>query len=62
MGAVFALLHDNNVGKNEILSLMAGLELTPNMSELIQRSVEDLGARVIIISDSNSEFIDHILR
>ena len=41
---------------------MAGLELTPNMSQLIRRSVEDLGATVIIISDSNTEFIDHILR
>ena len=41
---------------------MAGLELTPNMSELIRRSVEELGATVIIISDSNTEFIEHILK
>ena len=41
---------------------MAGLELTPNMSELIRRSVEELGATVIIISDSNTEFIGHILK
>ena len=50
------------IDQNEILSLMAGLELTPNMSELIRRSVEELGATVIIISDSNTEFIEHILK
>ena len=50
------------IDQDEILSLMAGLELTPNMSELIRRSVEELGATVIIISDSNTEFIEHILK
>ena len=40
---------------------MAGLELTPNMSSLIEESVAELKATVIIISDSNTEFIDHIL-
>jgi len=61
MGAVFSLLHENGVSKEDILSLMAGLELTPNMESLLQRSVEQLAATIIIISDSNTEFIRHIL-
>ena len=47
--------------QEDILSLMADLELTPNMSSLILESVTDLNATVIIISDSNTEFIGHIL-
>ena len=43
------------------MSLMAGLELTPNMESLLRRSVEQLAATIIIISDSNTEFIRHIL-
>ena len=80
MGAVFALLHENNVTQvryiqyhrvldspdvskfqSEILSLMAGLGFTSNMSNLLEESVKDLGATIIIISDSNSVFINHIL-
>jgi len=62
MGAVFALLHENNTTQAEILSLMAELEFTPNMSSLLEESVKDLGATIIIISDSNSVFIEHILK
>lgn len=61
MGAVFALLHENNVTQAEILSLMAGLGFTSHMSNLLEESVKDLGATIIIISDSNSVFINHIL-
>jgi len=62
MGAVFTLLHENNVTQAEILSLMSGLQFTPNMRDLLEVSVKDLGATIIIISDSNSVFIDHILK
>ena len=41
---------------------MATLELTPNMSQLLEQSVAELDATIIIISDSNSEFIAHILK
>ena len=44
------------------MSLMAELEFTPNMSSLLEESVKDLGATIIIISDSNSVFIEHILK
>ena len=40
---------------------MAGLGFTSNMSNLLEESVKDLGATIIIISDSNSVFINHIL-
>jgi len=62
MGAVFALLHENKVTQAEILSLMSGLEFTPHMTSLLEESVRDLGATIIIISDSNSVFIEHILK
>eukprot|EP00092_Neocalanus_flemingeri_P024558 GFUD01026636.1.p1 GENE.GFUD01026636.1~~GFUD01026636.1.p1 ORF type:complete len:243 (+),score=66.13 GFUD01026636.1:44-772(+) len=62
MGAVFALLHENNVTQAEILSLMAGMAFTPHMISLLEESVRDLGATIIIISDSNSVFIEHILK
>ena len=40
---------------------MGDLEFTPNMQQLLEKSVE-LSATIIIISDSNSEFINHILK
>merc|ERR1712059_173868 len=48
--------------KSEILTLMESLELTANMQEFMEKSVSEFGATIIIISDSNSEFIDHILK
>ena len=41
---------------------MAGLELTPNMQDLLEKSVKEMSATIIIISDSNTEFINHILK
>ena len=62
MGAVFTLLHKNNIEQSAILELMEGLDLTPSMADLLEKAVVDLCATIIIISDSNSVFIDHILR
>lgn len=62
MGAVFKLLHENNKTKDDILNLMADLELTPNMQDLLEKSVKEMSATIIIISDSNTEFINHILK
>jgi len=62
MGAVFALLHKNGRSRDEILALMAGLVLTPNMQDLLTLAVSRLGATIAIISDSNSVFIEHILQ
>ena len=47
--------------KTDILGLMEGLELTPNMESLLRRAINELSATIIIISDSNTEFISHIL-
>ena len=41
---------------------MGGLDLTPSMDKLLRKSVEELSATIIIISDSNSQFISHILK
>ena len=40
---------------------MAGLKFTPHMDKLLELSVKELGATIIIISDSNTVFINHIL-
>jgi len=61
MGAVLGLLHDTGVTRQQVEDLMAGLELTPGMEELWRVAVDQLAATIIIISDSNSEFISHIL-
>ena len=42
--------------------MMSGLQFTPNMKDLLEKTVKDMGATIIIISDSNSVFIDHILK
>merc|ERR1719397_2181293 len=62
MGAVFDLLHQNGRSKQEILNLMSDLQFTPNMQRLLEEAVDNLNATIIIISDSNSEFINHILK
>ncbi|XP_023335045.1 pyridoxal phosphate phosphatase PHOSPHO2-like [Eurytemora carolleeae] len=61
MGAVFKLLHSHNISKDQILELMGSLQFTPGMVELLKTSVEEHNAKIIIISDSNSVFIEHIL-
>jgi len=62
MGEVFKALHQNNIKKDEILSLMGSLEFAPGMEDLLRVAVADHCATTIIISDSNSVFIDHILQ
>nr|AQS22610.1 putative phosphatase phospho2 [Pseudodiaptomus poplesia] len=62
MGTVFKLLWEQGVTKEAILSLMRTLELTPVMHQLITEAHNDLHAKIIIISDSNSVFIDEILK
>ena len=52
----------NGTKKPEILELMANLKFTPNMQRLLEEAVDNLEATIIIISDSNSEFIHHILK
>jgi len=62
MREVFKLLHEEGVSKDSILACMAALEFTPGMEDLLRTSVADYGAKIIIISDSNSVFIEHILQ
>ena len=45
----------------DILALMSTLEFTDGMETLLKKAVEDLSATIIIVSDSNSIFIQHIL-
>jgi len=61
MREVFKLLYHHKVTKEDILNLMASLQFAPGMLQLLQESVEKHNATIIIISDSNSVFINHIL-
>lgn len=61
MGAVFNLLHENQTTQADILSLMSNLDFVEGMKHLLESAVADLKATIIIISDSNTVFIDHIL-
>ncbi|KAL7637089.1 UNVERIFIED_CONTAM: hypothetical protein RMT77_012847 [Armadillidium vulgare] len=60
MNEVFKYLHRNNVRKQDILSCLENIPLTEGMNELFSTLPEDL-TEYIIISDSNTIFIDHIL-
>ncbi|KAB7494056.1 Pyridoxal phosphate phosphatase PHOSPHO2 [Armadillidium nasatum] len=60
MNEVFKYLHRNNVKKQDILSCLENIPLTEGMDELFSTLPEDL-TEYIIISDSNTIFIDHIL-
>ena len=59
---VLIVMCQDGTSQSSILELMAGLELSPNMQGLLEEAVDSLAATVIIISDSNSEFIREILR
>lgn len=61
MGAVFGHLHYHGVTPSQILHCMEQIPFTPGMLELLSR-LTDARADVIIISDSNSVFIEHILK
>ena len=41
---------------------MASLEFTPDMEICLSKLVSELNATIIVISDSNSVFIDHIMK
>ena len=61
MGAIFKLLHDDGVTSKAIFECMEEIELVADMEELFALLGDDRFEN-IIISDSNSVFIEHILK
>lgn len=61
MGKIFELLHENSVNANQIEDVIVSIPVVTGMEELLI-SLHTNGHEIIIISDSNSVFIDYWLR
>ncbi|CAL1540032.1 unnamed protein product [Lymnaea stagnalis] len=61
MAEIFKYLHKNGRTPNEILECISQIPLTKGMNDLLTYSQTIANVDHIIISDSNSVFIDHIL-
>ena len=61
MGAVFVHLHSHGMTPAQILQCMEGIPFAPGMHELLSSLAASPRADVIVISDSNAVFIEHIL-
>ncbi|GFS27147.1 pyridoxal phosphate phosphatase PHOSPHO2 [Elysia marginata] len=61
MGQIFKYLHKNGSKQSDILSCMSEIPLTEGMRELLDFTSKAGCFEHIIISDSNSVFINHIL-
>lgn len=60
MGEIFKYLHSIGIRENDMKKCMHEIEITEGMADLIKHAAEK-GHEIIIISDSNSVFIDFIL-
>lgn len=61
MNKIFELLHENSVNAGQIKNVIVGIPAVAGMEQLLA-SLHANGHESIIISDSNSMFIDHWLR
>lgn len=61
MGKIFELLHKNSVGLKEIEEAIVNIPTTPGF-DILLKELYSLGCEIIIISDSNSIFIDMWLK
>ncbi|XP_005104823.1 pyridoxal phosphate phosphatase PHOSPHO2 [Aplysia californica] len=62
MGEIFKYLHRNGSTPENILNCMSEISLTEGIQELLHFTRKSTSFEHIIISDSNSVFIDHILK
>lgn len=60
MGEIFKHLNENGIGREKILSCVEEIDFVPGMKKLL-RFISESNCDSVIISDSNSVFIDHIL-
>ncbi|XP_046397208.1 pyridoxal phosphate phosphatase PHOSPHO2-like [Ischnura elegans] len=61
MRRIFQLLHESKFSQAEVLSAVRKIPFTSGMKELV-KWLHDMNGEIIIISDSNSVFIDDYLR
>jgi len=59
MQALFTRLHENGVGRDKLLSCLSSVKFTPEMESVLKMNDENVD--IIIISDSNTLFIEKIL-
>ncbi|XP_076348688.1 pyridoxal phosphate phosphatase PHOSPHO2-like isoform X3 [Tachypleus tridentatus] len=62
MQQVFLFLYQNEVQPQNVLDCLSEISFTPGMRELLLLLSSSNRFEIIIISDSNSMFIDHILK
>lgn len=62
MKELFRYLHKNNVKQSDYASCLSGIELVEGMKELLLMMHQSSECEIIIISDSNSVFIQHVLQ
>ena len=61
MAAIFKFLHEKTINKQQIVECMKEINLVRGMKELLQELSKDQ-YEVVIISDSNTYFIDTIMK
>lgn len=62
MHAIFKLLHGNGIRRNEMLAAIENIPEVTGMRDLIRRLYETQATDVVVVSDSNSQFIRHWCR
>lgn len=62
MQAIFKLLHANAVRRNDMFAAIENIPEVNGMKDLIRRLYETQDTDVIVVSDSNSQFIGHWCR
>lgn len=62
MGAVFKILHANGIRRNDMLTAIESIPEVAGMKDLIRKLYASQDTDVIIVSDSNSQFIGHWCR
>lgn len=62
MHAIFKLLHAHGIRRNDMLEAIENIPEVTGMKELIRRLYETQDTDVVVVSDSNSQFISHWCR
>ena len=61
MQSMYRDQHKSGVTKEQMLAKLDGFELVPGMEDLFARLGDEFDAELVVISNSNTLFVDHIL-
>ena len=61
MRSMYSDQHKSGVTKEQMLAKLDRMELVPGMAKLFERLGDEFNAEVVVISNSNTIFVDHIL-